>query len=142
MNFLPFCIIILVWINQHKQSGNSNKILFEKISVLVCRISNLTYCFIFISIHLSFKAFAKNFWEFLILFLIVKVILSELTCTFWVPVEAKTQCLVHLGFSSIFQLVNGISFDLQKLFRYFSGKQLLFFLSFCLLHLQLCFLII
>ena len=51
--------------------------------------------------------------------LIVKVILLELASTFSTPPAAKIQCFFHLSFNSILQLINDISSNLQKVFRYF-----------------------
>ena len=55
--------------------------------------------------------------------------LSELVSAFLVPFEAKTQYFVHLSFNSTSQLINGISRDLQKLFRYISGTTIRVFLK-------------
>ena len=70
--------------------------------------------------------------------LIVKTISSELSSALSVPVEAKTQCFVHLSFNSILQLINGISSDFQKLLRYFNGTATVVFLKIlCLLIISL-----
>ena len=53
--------------------------------------------------------------------MIVKIILLELASVSLAQVAAKTQYIVHLNFNFILQLINGISRDLQKLFRYFNG---------------------
>ena len=88
----------------------------------------------------SFNSFPLSFADkvttgtYDFLFLIVKIKLSELASSFSVPVEAKTQCLVHLTFNSTLQLINGIWSDLQKLLRYFNGKTIALFLKFHLLY--------
>ena len=43
----------------------------------------------------------------------------ELALASSAPAEGKTQFFVHLSFNSIFQLINDISSDVKKLFRYF-----------------------
>ena len=54
--------------------------------------------------------------------LIVKIIFSEsLSLTLSLPAGSKTEYFDHLSFNSTFQLITGISSDLQKLLTYFSG---------------------
>ena len=45
------------------------------------------------------------------------------------PVADKTQYFVHLSFNSTFQIINGISSDLQKLGKYFNGTAIAVFLK-------------
>ena len=52
--------------------------------------------------------------------------LASSLITFSVPPVERTQYLVHLSFNSIFQLINGISSDLQKLLKYFNGTAVAF----------------
>ena len=60
--------------------------------------------------------------------LIVKIILSSsLPLALLVPATGKTQCLVHLSFNSMLQLINCILSDLQKLLNYFSGTAIVAF---------------
>ena len=59
--------------------------------------------------------------------LIVKIILLESALVLSTPPIVKTQCFVHLSFSSIFQLINDISSHLQKLLRYFNGTAIVVF---------------
>ena len=54
------------------------------------------------------------------MFLIVKIILLRLASVLSALVAFKTQYFVHLVFSSILQLINRISSDIQKLFKYFN----------------------
>ena len=49
--------------------------------------------------------------------------------TFSLPAPDKLQHFVHLGFNSTLQLINGISGDFQKLFKYFNGTAIITFLS-------------
>ena len=49
------------------------------------------------------------------------IMLSGLALVLSPTATAKTQCFIHLSFNSTFQLINGISIDLQKLLRYFKG---------------------
>ena len=79
----------LYW-NKSAQSVKYYKVWFEKISILVCRIFTLTFCFKFVPIHLSFKSFAKKFWQFLetilvIYWLMIMIIVIGLctTKTWW-----------------------------------------------------------
>ena len=65
--------------------------------------------------------------------LIVKIFLSaKVTLSLSVLATQstdQTQCFVHLSFSSTLQLINAISSDLQKLFRYFNGTAVVAFLK-------------
>ena len=54
-------------------------------------------------------------WTYSFLSLIVKILLLDLASSFSLPIADKTQWFVHLSFNSTFQLINGISSDLQKL---------------------------
>ena len=53
----------------------------------------------------------------------MKVALSAPVALASAPIAAvvNTQVLIHFNESSTFQLINGISHDLQRLFKYFSG---------------------
>ena len=55
-----FNTFLLVWVNQNIQSIDSHKSWFNKISLFICHASFLTFCLIFIPIHLSFKSFDDN----------------------------------------------------------------------------------
>ena len=62
--------------------------------------------------------------------LIVKIILlalSLLLISFSLPAQGKTQYFVHLSFVSIFQLINGILNDLQRLLKYFNRTAIIAF---------------
>ena len=65
--------------------------------------------------------------------LIVKIILlllsSFLLWALRVPATSKTQCFVHLSFNSTFQLINGISSDIQKLLKFCNGTAIVAFLE-------------
>ena len=50
------------------------------------------------------------------------------------PAAEKIQYFLHLSFNCSFQLINGISCDLQKLLKYFNGTAIVAFLKFHLLH--------
>ena len=52
-----------------------------------------------------------------------------LASAFLVPFEAKTQYFVYLSFNWTMQLINGISSDLQTLFRYFYVTAIVVFLK-------------
>ena len=54
--------------------------------------------------------------------LTVKIILSRLAAVLSTPAADKTQCFVHLGFNSTFQVINGISTDPQKLLKCSNDK--------------------
>ena len=64
---------------------------------------------------------------------------SRLSLSFPLPSSDKTQCFVHLSFDSTLQLINGTSSDLQKLLRYFNGRQFLQFFRIPLLLLATVF---
>ena len=57
---------------------------------------------------------------------IVKIILSWLAFASSLPPEKK-QYFFYLSFSSTLQLINGISCDLQKLFKCFTGTGIVAF---------------
>ena len=60
--------------------------------------------------------------------LIVKIILLGSALVLSTPPIVKTQCfVVHSSLSSIFQLINDISSNLQKLLRYFNGTAIVVF---------------
>ena len=68
--------------------------------------------------------------EHRILSLIVKLILlSLLPLALSVPATDKTQCFVHLSFSSTLQLINSNLGDLQKLLKDFYGIVIVAFLK-------------
>ena len=56
----------MIWLNQNKQSVNSYKVSFEKISILVCYIFILTFClysFQYTDISNSLRRCTDNFWS-------------------------------------------------------------------------------
>ena len=55
--------------------------------------------------------------------------LLELAFALSPPAPDKTQYFIHLSFNSTFQLINGISKDLQKLLKFSMTQQLLHFLN-------------
>ena len=59
--------------------------------------------------------------------LIVKIILLELAFDLSAPAADKTNYFIHLSFNSTLQLINGISSDLQKLLKSFSGTAVVVF---------------
>ena len=59
--------------------------------------------------------------------LILKIILLELTFSLSAAAADKAQYFVHLRFSFMLQLVNGISNDIQKLLKYFNGTSIVAF---------------
>ena len=61
--------------------------------------------------------------------LIVKMIILELALPLSASAANRTKRLAHLTFSSTMQLINDISNDLQKLFRYFCGTVIIVFLK-------------
>ena len=75
------------------------------------------------------------------MYLIVKVILSELASADLLPAEAKTQFFIHLCSNSTLQLINGISSDLQNYLDTLITQWLLYYLRSHFIHTQFCFLI-
>ena len=69
--------------------------------------------------------------------LIVEVILLKLTFLLSLPAAHKTKCFVLLSFNSTFQLINGISNDLQKLLKYFNRTEIAAFLKIPLASFEL-----
>ena len=59
----------------------------------------------------------------------MKIILLGLASALLVPPADRTQYFVHLSFNQNFQLINGISSDLQKLLKYFNGTGIVAFLK-------------
>ena len=55
------------------------------------------------------------------------MILLELTLSLSLPHVAKMQCFVNVRFNFTFQLISGISYVLQKLFRYFGQSAIVVF---------------
>ena len=57
------------------------------------------------------------------MYLMVKIILLTLSLSLSLPLPFadKTQYFVHLSFKSTFQLLNGISSDLQQLLKYYNS---------------------
>ena len=114
-----------------------------EISILVCHMFHLTFCFIFIPMQWPFKPFC---WEVLIAFhclLLIKWLQGHMIfCVF--DSENKTIRISIIIFStswsqntvfgslslnSTLQLINGIWSDLQKWLRYFNGKTIVLFLK-------------
>ena len=63
--FRPFSIVNLNY--QNKQSVQTYKVWFENLSILVCCLFILTFCFItFIPIHWPFKYFGQKVGQFFI----------------------------------------------------------------------------
>ena len=65
--------------------------------------------------------------------MIVKITLLELALSLSTLPEPKTQCITHLSFNSILQLISGISIVHQKLLRYINGTAIAEFLGTLLL---------
>ena len=65
--------------------------------------------------------------------LIVKIILLKLALSLSLTSTDKTQCFLHLRFNSTMQLINGISNDIQKLIRHFTGTVIVAFFRITLL---------
>ena len=63
---------------------------------------------------------------------------SPLVSSFVLISTDRTKCFNNLSFNSTLQLVNGISSDLQKLLRYFGGKENVVFFRIPLLLCDLC----
>ena len=63
--------------------------------------------------------------------LIVKIILLALALSLALslPAADKTQYFIHLNFNLIFQLINGISSDIQKSPKYFNDTAIVAFLT-------------